>query len=78
VGYDIISYVLTVIISIAVGYFGLRMKYRQLQKVFKESGELLLTISDAMDDEQITKEEIKQIVKEADDVIVSVKQLINR
>jgi len=40
------------------------------KKLLKEAGELLVKISDALEDNKITKEEIHEIIKEAKDLIL--------
>jgi predicted metal-binding transcription factor (methanogenesis marker protein 9) len=70
--YQIVIFVLGVILVI-VGI----VKTKQAAKVITETGELLTVIGQALEDGKVTREEITQIVKEAQDVKTAIQELIN-
>jgi hypothetical protein len=61
----VISYGVTFLIGLSfIAPFILRVR-----AVLKEVGELLVEIGDCLDDKKITKDEIAEIVKEAQDIV---------
>ena len=59
--------VVLAVIAIVAGVYWVKAK-----RVIKEVAELLTAISDAVEDDDVTKDELKKIVEEFGDVIASV------
>ena len=62
---EIIGYILTAVFALGGGWVGYVIKSA---KAAKEIGELLTVAGQALEDKEITKEEIAQILKEFNDV----------
>jgi len=72
---ELIGQIITVLIAVLITYAGTRKYYSASKEIIKETGEALLTISDALDDDTLTKEEIANIRDEWMDVIATVRNL---
>jgi len=68
------------VISAVVGFLlGIGVVYKYVKSAMmplKEVGELILTVVNALEDKQLTKEEIEKIIKEAQDVPKAVKEAL--
>jgi len=60
----LISAVATFLIGLAAGY----IKYQKAKSLIKEIGEAFTTVYDALADDKITEDEVKQILKEFEDI----------
>ncbi len=62
-----IAYILTGIL--AIGAVGGSIWYRRINAMIRETGQFLTVLSNALDDKQITKDELKNIMAEGKDII---------
>ena len=69
--WEIVKYGVGLVITGASIYFG--GKWKKAKKLLKDTAELLTAISNAVEDDTITKEEIQRIIKEAEDIIADLK-----
>jgi|GEM_PF-4889372 urease gamma subunit len=69
---DIIVYAAGLGISLLTAA-GFAAKWRKAKRLLKESAELLTAISNAVEDDEITKEEVREIIKEGKDIIDALK-----
>lgn len=69
---DIIASVFGVLIVLFVVY------WRRLKSVIKELAEALVVLSSAVEDDKLTRDELKQIVEEFGDVIAEFIKLIGK
>ena len=69
-----------IIVMIVLGAFGILAgtKWRQAKNLIRKGAEALTTLSDALDDDKLTKEEIREIANKLGAVIVAFKALIGR
>lgn len=72
---ELVGQIVTVLIAVLITYAGTRKYYTTGGEIIKETGEALLTISDALDDGTLTKEEIANIRDEWMDVIAKIRTL---
>lgn len=58
---------LTILFMLASVFFG--VKYEKAKKTLRELTEAILVTSDALEDDELTREELREIVKEWKDVV---------
>jgi len=68
--------IVPIILGVVAIVFG--VKWHQVASLLKETGEALITTSEAMEDKKITKDEVVQILKEWADVILAGKKLVGK
>lgn len=69
---DNLGSITSFVVSItAVGYI-----WTNARKVLTQAGELIAVVVDAMQDNSLTAEEVKRIIKEGGDVVGAVKQAL--
>ena len=66
------------IVTVLIGISAVWVILAKAMKVLKEISELLNAIVVALADKKLTKEEIDTIVKEAKDIPIAVKNLLNK
>jgi len=54
------------------------IRWKQVANLLKQTGELLLVVADAMEDDKISKDEVASILKESVDVVSAVKKLMGK
>ena len=75
---DIISIIGTVF-SVVVGFIPIAVVLvKKISKVAKESGELLVAVSKALEDGKLSGDEIRTVIKEAKDVGKAVMDVRNK
>lgn len=68
-----IAFIVVTVFSIVAG-----TRWRHFKALLKELAEAMTAVSDAVEDDDITKPEMKKIAKEWGDVIVAAKKLIGK
>ena len=68
--------ILTIVFGVIAVIFGI--KWRNAKALLREGAEALKAISDAIEDDQLTKAEIAGILQECSDVVLAFKKLIGR
>ena len=63
----LIAEILAVVFGVAATFLG--VKYQKVKKTVKEVGEAITVTANAIDDDKITEEELKMVVKEWKDVV---------
>lgn len=63
----LIAEIMTVVFGVAATFLG--VKYQKAKKTVKEIGEAITVTANAIDDNKITEEELKEVVKEWNDVV---------
>lgn len=76
ISFELVTAILAVLFGILTAVFG--TKYAKFKKVFNEVKDLAETFSIAIDDDKITKEELKKIIIDANAVIGSIKALLKK
>jgi len=69
--FELLPEILTVVFLVLSIY--LTGKLQTAKRLIRETGEALVTIADAVEDNDITEEELRAIVKELSDIISSFK-----
>lgn len=64
--------IISAILAVLSGSLG--VYYRRTKAVVKETAELLTAVSQAVEDNNITKEELQTVLDEARDVLMAVKK----
>ena len=65
----LVSAVATFVVGLLAGY----SKYKKAKKILKELSEALVVTYEALKDDKITEEEVKQILKEYEDVYKAIR-----
>ncbi len=73
IGWDVI---ISIVMTAVIGFLG--VKWKISKKLLKEVKELMEVLSDALADDTIDKEEAAKILKETQDVIATVKELLKK
>lgn len=60
---------LAVIATVAIGAITGTTAYKKIARTFSELAEFLTALTDALEDSKVTREELKNIVKEGKDVL---------
>jgi hypothetical protein len=63
---EVIALVFSAILAIGAGFLG--VVFNRVARTFKEAGEFLTVLGDALEDRRITREELAGIVKEGKDI----------
>lgn len=68
------------ILSLALAFIAIHSagKYRQVKRLLKSTARALTTVSDAIEDDKITRKEAKKIVEDWSHVIEDAKELIGK
>lgn len=72
---EIITELGGIILLVLITFEATRRYYTKAKKALRETAEALVTISDAIDDDKLTREEIIKIKKEFLDIIKSHKDI---
>ena len=64
---QVMAYIASAVLALVAG--GLGVKYKKALLTIKEVGEFIKVLTDALEDDKLTKTELKQIAKEGKDII---------
>jgi hypothetical protein len=56
----------------------LGIRWQKAKNVLRETSEALACISDAVEDDKVTKEEAQKILAECKDVVIAAKELVSK
>ncbi len=63
---EVMAFFLSGIIAVLGGMFG--MMFRKVTRTFKEVGEFMAAVGNALEDQKLTREELTAIIKEGKDI----------
>lgn len=69
---DLILFIIGAILAIATGKYG--TQYIKAKKILGDILDLISSVDKSIDDDKITKEELKKIIKEKDDLLNKAKK----